>query len=177
MLHDSFPGNVLPRESNLTTHFTEVAPPGSVVLMQQPTEQVVALLGDIVATRYKLRGVKGVVIDGRSRDVVACGEICADGGFQVWSKAVSSVGTSLEAKPWAADVPLMVGKVKVKPGDILVADEGEKVVVAIPQEKLDEVLKLLSEQKEADDGLLKDVQGGMDFKTAVKRWPKHYSNH
>lgn len=90
---------------------------------------------------------------------------------------MSSAGTSLEAKPWAADVPLKIGKVVVNPGDIVCADEGECVVNVIPRDKLDEVLKLLPVHKEADDGLLKDVQNGMDFKTAIARHPNHYSNH
>jgi regulator of RNase E activity RraA len=65
----------------------------------------------------------------------------------------------------------------VKPGDILVADEGEMACCVIPREKLDGVLELLPVQKEADDGLLEDVKNGMDFNSALKRWPKHYSNH
>lgn len=81
------------------------------------------------------------------------------------------------AKPWAVDVPLQIGKTQVKPGDIIVADEGEMACCVIPREKLDEVMELLPVQKEADDGLLNDVKNGMDFKTAIKRWPKHYSNH
>lgn len=81
------------------------------------------------------------------------------------------------AKPWAIDVPLRIGKAEVKPGDILVADEGEMACCVIPRERLDDVLELLPVQKEADDGLLEDVQNGMDFNSALKRWPKHYSNH
>lgn len=172
-------GIQVPKESNLSPdkHFTDIAPSGSVVLMQQPSTQIVALVGDIIATRYKLRGIQGIFIDGRCRDVVNCAELCEDGKYTVFSKALSSVGTSLEAKPWAVDVPLKVGQVEVKPGDIFVADEGESVVSVIPQEKLDEVLALLPVHKEADDGLLKDIQEGMDFKAAIKRHPKHYSNH
>ena len=75
------------------------------------------------------------------------------------------------------DVPLRIGKAVVKPGDIIVADEGEMACCVIPREKLDEVLQLLPVQKEADDGLLNDVTNGMDFNSALKRWPKHYSNH
>jgi regulator of RNase E activity RraA len=158
-------------------HWTDCPAAGTVVILQQPPDQSVALLGDIVATRFKVRGVRGAVIDGRARDVVSCGELCKDGGFQVWSKALSSVGTSMEAKPWAVDVPLTIGGLVVKPGDIICADEGEGVTVVIPKEKLEEVSKLLPKLKQADDGLLKDVQDGMDFRAALERHPDHYSNH
>lgn len=79
------------------------------------------------------------------------------------------------AKPWAVDIPLQIGKLTVKPGDILVADEGEMACCVIPRDKLDDVMELLPTQKEADDGFLNDVQNGMDIKSALSRWPKHYS--
>jgi regulator of RNase E activity RraA len=176
---DEYGHIIVPKDSNLPSdkHFSDIAPAGSVVIMQQPIHQVAALLGDIVATRFKVRGVKAVVTDGRTRDVVGCGELCKDGNFQCWAKAVTSPGTSLEGKPWAVDVPLQIGNVVVRPGDLIVADEGEMVCCVIPKDKIPSVMELLPKHKEADDGLLEDVQNGMDFKTAIKRWPNHYSNH
>lgn len=174
-----YDGMTVPAESNLPAdqHFSDVAAPGSVVLMQQPSHQIAALLGDIVATRYKVRGVKGVFVDGRARDIVGCGALCTDGKFQCWTKSLTSPGTSLQGKPWAVDVPVKIGEVGVQPGDLLFADEAEMVCCVIPRDKLKEVMELLPVHKEADDGLLKDVQNGMGFKEAIKRWPKHYSNH
>ncbi|KIX94018.1 uncharacterized protein Z520_10355 [Fonsecaea multimorphosa CBS 102226] len=174
-----YDGIIVPPESNLPNdkHFSDVAPAGSVVLLQQPSHQIAALVGDIVATRYKVRGVRGCFIDGRARDVVGCGELCKDGNFQCWAKSLSSPGTSLQGRPWAVDVPIKIGDVVVEPGDVLVADEAEMVCCVIPRAKLKEVMELLPVHKEADDGLLDDVRGGMGFKEAIKRWPKHYSNH
>ena len=171
----------LPSEPNVPKdkHWTDVAPPGSVVLMQQPPLQIVGLVGDIVATRYKIRGVQGCFADGRVRDIKGIADIAneSQGSFTVWSRALTSVGTSLEAKPWAVDAPIKVGAVEVKAGDVLVADEAEGACCIIPRERLDEVMKLLPKHKEADDGLLADVQGGLSFGEAIKRWPGHYSNH
>ncbi|KAK4554228.1 hypothetical protein LTR86_008756 [Recurvomyces mirabilis] len=165
-------------ESNISKdkHWTDYPTPGTIVVMQQPPEQSVALLGDIVATRLKYRGLLGAVIDGRARDVVSCGELCKDGSFQIWSKALSSVGTSMEAKPWAVDVPITIGGVQVSPGDVLCADEGEGVICVIPNDRLQEVADLLPKLKKADDGVLADVQKGEDFLTALKNYPDHYSN-
>lgn len=137
---------------------------------------MVAVLGDIVATRYKTRGVLGAFIDGRARDVVSCGELCKDGAFQIWSRGLSSVGTSLQAKPWAVDIPLQVGVVKVIPGDILCADEAEGVMCVIPHELLARVVQLLPKLKTADDEVLRDVQNGADLKTAFAAHPGHYTN-
>lgn len=145
--------------------------------MQQPPEQTVAVLGDIVATRYKTRGVVGAVIDGRCRDVVSCGQLCKDGIFQVWSKGLSSVGTSLEAKPWAVDIPVQIGGVEVKPGDVFCGDEGERIACVIPGNLLEKVVEILPGLKEADDAVLSDVKKGMDLKSAFAGHPGHYTNH
>lgn len=137
--------------------------------MQQPDGQICALLGDLVASRLKHRGVAAAVIDGRVRDIASCGEICDTSDFQVWSCGVSTVGTGLQAKPWAIDVPLKVGGITVRAGDIMVADEAERGITIIPRDKLAETLKLLPGLKEADDNVLKDVQAGVDLSEAFKR--------
>ncbi|KAF7185927.1 4-hydroxy-4-methyl-2-oxoglutarate aldolase/4-carboxy-4-hydroxy-2-oxoadipate aldolase [Pseudocercospora fuligena] len=174
--HDEIPGGIL-QESNLPKdkHWTDVPPSGSVVLMQQPEDQVVAVLGDIVASRYKMRGVLGCFVDGRVRDISSQAEMCDDGRWQAWTKGLSSVGTSMQAKPWAVDVPIQVGLVNIRPGDIMVADEAEQVCTVIPQDKLTEVAAWLPRLKKADDGVLKDAQSGVDLKTSFTSHPDHYT--
>jgi regulator of RNase E activity RraA len=165
-----------PAETNVSKdkHWTDMPAPGSIVLLQQPSGQIVALLGDIIATRFKVRSMVGVIVDGRMRDVAGCGELCADGKFSVWSKSLSTVGTSLEAKTWAVDIPVQVGGVTVRPGDFAVLDEAEKGIVVIPKEKLAEVAELLPGLKEADDAVLRDVRDGVDLKEAFQRHRGHY---
>ncbi|KAF2766815.1 hypothetical protein EJ03DRAFT_166708 [Teratosphaeria nubilosa] len=62
-------------------------------------------------------------------------------GHQLWSKALSSVETSME--PWAIDVPLKIRGVGVRPRDISCEDEDEGFVCVIPRGQLDGVVKLL----------------------------------
>jgi regulator of RNase E activity RraA len=148
--------------------------------------QISALLGDIVATRLAVRGVAGVIVDGRIRDLPGCGELCSDGAFAVWSKGTSTVGTSLEAKPWSVDVPVQVGgnesgsgvggTVVVRPGDFAVLDEAERGVVVVPRDKLVELSRILPGLKEADEGVLEDVRAGVGLKEAFRRHPGHYVN-
>ncbi|EGP87405.1 uncharacterized protein MYCGRDRAFT_42806, partial [Zymoseptoria tritici IPO323] len=158
-------------------HWTDVAAPGSVILMQQPAHQIVAVLGDIIATRYKQRGILAAVVDGRVRDNASCGDLCAEGeGFQVWTKGLSSVGTSMQARPWAVDVPVRVGGVEVKPGDVIWLDEGEGVSCIVRRERLEEVWRLLPELKEADDGVLEDVRRGVGLREAFEAHAGHYVN-
>lgn len=75
--------------------------PGLVALLQQIPDQISALLGDIVATRFVVVVVGGeeVVVDGRIRDSPVCSELCSGVRFAVRCKRSLIVGTSLEAKP------------------------------------------------------------------------------
>ncbi|GAB1736936.1 hypothetical protein NU219Hw_g304t1 [Hortaea werneckii] len=122
----------IPQESNIPQdkHWTDLPSPGTIVLLQQPRGgQICAVCGDILATRLKVRGVKGIVADGRVRDLVALAELCqspsstsstttaagssegrrrGEEQFTVWSRGTSTVGTGLSAQAWCVDVPLSV---------------------------------------------------------------------
>ncbi|KAF2720141.1 RraA-like protein [Polychaeton citri CBS 116435] len=161
----------VPAESNMPKgkHWSDLPSPGTIALLQQPQGQICAVLGDIMATRLKIRGVKGVVADGRVRDIVSISDICDQGNFTCWSKGFSTVGTGLQAKPWAYDVPIRIGDVVVRPGDLLCADEGERGLVVIPQEQIQAAAKLFPSLKEADDKVVADVQSGVDVSEAFRR--------
>lgn len=102
----------------------------------------------------------------------------------MWSRGTSTVGTGLAAQAWCVDVPLSVSDdsatssgasssetetLQVRPGDIIVCDEGERGSVVIPLAKLDEVLKLLPGLKEADEKCIADVEGGVDVRETFRR--------
>lgn len=110
------------------------------------------------------------------RDVAGCGELCAGGDFAVWSKGISTVGTTPEAKPWAVDVPVRLGGVEMRPGDFAVLDEAERGIVVIPKEKLAEVAELLPGLKEADDAVLRDVKAGIGLKEGFQCHREHYTH-
>ncbi|RMY61486.1 hypothetical protein D0864_12929 [Hortaea werneckii] len=187
----------IPQESNIPQdkHWTDLPAPGTIVLLQQPRGQICAVCGDILGTRLKVRGVRGIVADGRSRyrdsanrRVPPARAAVARGGrggeFTVWSRGTSTVGTGLAAQAWCVDVPLSVSDdsatssgasssetetLQVRPGDIIVCDEGERGSVVIPLAKLDEVLKLLPGLKEADEKCIADVEGGVDVRETFRR--------
>jgi len=50
-------------------HWADLAREGTLVFMQQPPGQTNAICGGIMALRMKVRGVKGVVVAGRVRDL------------------------------------------------------------------------------------------------------------
>ncbi|KAL1297344.1 hypothetical protein AAFC00_004889 [Neodothiora populina] len=186
------PGPEASTKSNISpeTHWTDLPTPHSICVIQQPPNQSCAVVGDILATRLKLRGVRGVVVDGRVRDLRAlgrwsCGSSTTqrggdgegeeggkrdeDEGFVVWSKGTSTVGSGLQAKAFAVGVRLRIGVVGVDEGDILFADASERGVVVIPRNRLSELLEMLPAVKAADDAVFADVEAGVSVQEAFRR--------
>jgi regulator of RNase E activity RraA len=118
-----------------------------------------------MAARMKHLGAQGIVVDGRVRDLAAL----ANTGLHIWSRGTSIIGAGAESRFHAKEVPVHIGETTVAPGDIVMIDPQENGVVAIPQDKLDEVLKLLPELVGADEKVMADVEGGISVKEAFKR--------
>lgn len=118
-----------------------------------------------MAARMKALGASGVVVSGRCRDLRELKE----NGLPVWARGTSTVGTAAEAQAWAVDVPIAVGGVTVRPGDIVFADPLEGVVV-IPIEKLGKVLEMLPGIVGADEKVLEMVKEGGSVKEAFAKF-------
>ncbi|KAI9889911.1 MAG: hypothetical protein M1814_004634 [Vezdaea aestivalis] len=146
-------------------HYVDLVEHGKIPVLSQPKGQDCAVLGGIMALRMKVLGAVAVVIDGRARDLVELDQI----GLNVWSNGTSTVGAAAEAVPDAINVPIIIGGVEVTSGDILFLEVREGGV-AIPQAKLEEVLKLLPTLTAADDKVKKAVADGMSVSEAFERF-------
>lgn len=69
-------------------------------------------MGSVHASRISKLGAKGVLVDGRVRDVQYLKE---DLDIPVWSKSTSIVATRGECRAHAIDVPVDIGGVTVSP--------------------------------------------------------------
>jgi regulator of RNase E activity RraA len=100
------------------------APAGSVVVCQ-PENQEIALMGELSSEAMKSRGVRGYVVDGGCRDTAFIQRL----GFPVYCRFTSPrdiVGR------WLTDElggQVTIGSVRVSTGDYLLADQDGVVVV------------------------------------------------
>lgn len=69
-------------------------------------------MGSVHAVRIATIGAKGVLVDGRVRDV---GHLKDGLDLPIWCKSTSIVATKGECKVHAINVPIEVGRTKVIP--------------------------------------------------------------
>ena len=130
-IRNSAPGTVLVIDGNgLGNHFT----------------------GDNQGECAKRQGLLGTVVYGGARDVAGYRQM----GMPLWC-----MGTGTADKPRGVgvvghNVPIKIGGVQVKPGDIIVADEDG--VVAVPLEALGTVRENLKIIAEVEEGMEKAIQ-------------------
>src|SRR4051812_13628955 len=149
-----FPGD------NLMVHKSlDVAKPGDIVVVDASSSMMTAVLGDLVCTKAKYRGIAGFIVDGLIRDLPA---ILRLGDMPVFARAVTPIGP-LHRGPGEVNYPISAGGIVVHPGDIIAADLNG--VVVVPRENADDVLRRLRERSASEAAYVAGVARG-DFSNA-----------
>jgi 4-hydroxy-4-methyl-2-oxoglutarate aldolase len=130
------------QDDNLMVHAVMAeAQPGEVLVLTMPEPRPVALVGDLLATQAKARGVAALLIDASVRDVEELAEL----GLPIWARWVRIKGAGKDL-PGTIGEPVTVGGTAIRSGDVVVLDADGAAVVE--EERLEEVLKASRERHE-----------------------------
>jgi regulator of RNase E activity RraA len=106
--------------------FVDDVPEGAVVVLDNQGRLDCTVWGDILTAAADRRGIAGTVIDGVCRDVAASLRI----GYPVFTRGRSMRTGKDRVRLAATGVPVMLGDVRVEPGDWLLGDADGVVVIA-----------------------------------------------
>jgi 4-hydroxy-4-methyl-2-oxoglutarate aldolase len=141
--------------------------PGDIIVLDNNGRTDCTVWGDILTITAKMKGIAGTVIDGVCRDVPGIlGErypVFSSGKFMMTGKDRVMVE--------ATQVMVSIGKVQVKPGDILIGDDSG--VVVVPQEMAHQIIEAAEKIEQAENSIIEAVKGGLSIKDARKKYGYH----
>ena len=112
-----------------------------------------AIIGELMMSRARQRGVAGIVIWGAIRDSAEIGA----GTYPVYASGVTHRGPYKNG-PGELNVPINMGGMAVNPGDIIIGDADG--LVAIPQDQAERVLASAKSILEKETAAMKEILAG-----------------
>ena len=141
------------------------APTGHVVVCQ-PHNHEIALMGELSAQTLKRRGVLGYVVDGGSRDT----DLVLEHGFPVFCAFLTPTDIVERWIPHAFGEPVTIGEVTVGTGDYVLGDRDG--VVIIPADVVAETISRMEEVMATESEMRAALLAGMDPVDAYNRYGK-----
>jgi 4-hydroxy-4-methyl-2-oxoglutarate aldolase len=139
-------------------------PPGSVAVYET-NDRSAAHFGELSATSLASRGCAGAVLDGGARDA----EYILREDFPVFSRYVTPQDCVPRWELMAhGDVTIVVGGVRVSPGDWIAGDRDGLVI--IPGESVEEILAEAEEKVATENEIRSSVRDGMLPLEAYERY-------
>ena len=139
---------------NLMIHAAiAMAKPGDVLVIDGKGDQTSALMGTIMMTACKQRGIAGVVMDGACRDSIEIDEM----DYPVFSVGTNPNGPT-KSIGGRIGHPVSIGGVTVHPGDFVIGD-GDGVVV-VEREKLEALLPLAAKKVKDEAARIAAIKTG-----------------
>ncbi|KAJ1910560.1 hypothetical protein IWQ60_010594 [Tieghemiomyces parasiticus] len=156
-------------------HFVDELPEGAVLVITAPHDCTNAVVGGLLAGRAKVRGARGIVADGRVRDLAELQAL----GLPVFARGLSCTGTRGRVRPapfkadnGPASVTVEHGEdsmpILVTSGDTMVADVNG--VMCIPAAHLARVVELCRQSRPIEERCMADIQAGHGFQKTLAKY-------
>ena len=145
------------------TGFLSKAPNNKVVICQ-PNNHEVALMGELSAETLQLKGVRGYIVDGGARDLDFILKI----DFPVWSSFYTPRDVVGFWKPTQFEHTIKIGNTTINNNDYVLADiDG---VVIIPEKNIEDILTRSEKLINTENLVRKSIKEGMDPQEAYLKY-------
>jgi 4-hydroxy-4-methyl-2-oxoglutarate aldolase len=147
------------------TEFLSIAPEGHVVICQ-PQDDHLAVMGELSAETLQLRGIRGYIVDGGCRDNAFIRKL----KFPVFARFQTPRDI---AGAWTIESlgqPIDIGEVRIQTGDFVLADiDG---IIVIPQEQAEAVIDEVHRVMNTENLVRKSILSGVSPKDAYTKYGK-----
>lgn len=134
--------------------FLDEVPEGSVVAIDNAARVNVSVWGDTLSLYASRHRFAGTIIDGVCRDIDGTREL----GYPMFSRGTFMRTGKGRIGVESTQEPVVLGGVIVRPGDLVFGDDTG--AVAVPAERIDEVLRLTERIVARDDAFAKAIKDG-----------------
>jgi 4-hydroxy-4-methyl-2-oxoglutarate aldolase len=141
------------------------APAGRIIVCQ-PHNHSVALMGELSAETLQRKGVPGYIVDGGCRDA----DFILKLGFPVWCAFLTPSDIAGRWVPDSFGEPVTIGEVTVCSGDYLLADRDG--VVVIPRAMAEQVVERTEQVALTENKVRVAILDGMDPQQAYLKYGK-----
>lgn len=155
-----------PGDNLMVHHAFNTASPGDVIVVDAGGDLTNSIVGELMLTHAKVRGLAGVVIYGAVRDY---GWI-KNSDFPVYACGVTHRGPYKNG-PGELNVPIAIDGMVVEPGDLIVGDDDG--ILCIPYDVTESVYKDAKAKNDAEQLSMKaTLEGTSDRKWVVEALKK-----
>jgi len=147
--------------------YIEEVPRGDVVVLDNSGRLDATVWGDILTMVAHRQGLGGTAINGICRDSSRAFDV----GYPLFSRGHWMRTGKDRVKVAGQQVPVVLGNVRVRPGDVLIGDADG--VVVVPAEREQEVLDVAAEIERAEEVIRREVGRGTSLREARRQLGYH----
>ena len=148
------PASATVPKTHLCSAAIDAANPGDVIVVENHSREDAAGWGGILSTAAAAKGLSGTIVDGPARDA----DESIDLDYPVFARSTVSSTARGRIVEHAWNVPVVIGRVNVEPGDLVIADSSG--VVFIPKDREEEVVAKAEEIAAKEVAMAEAVRSG-----------------
>jgi regulator of RNase E activity RraA len=128
--------------------------PGSVLVATGRVPLVTGIMGELTATALRVKGCRGAIINGYTRDVRKLIKM----GYPTFARGASPIDTTGRVRVVEYNIPITIGGVTISPGDLVFADlDG---IMVVPRAAEVEIVAKVLERIGTENSVRKELAEG-----------------